>query len=108
VAQNQVEVGSFRIPVATYNKTGDVVVGVRPEDITICTEQPGDCSVEFTAYSVMPSGAETTLIARRGDTELTIKEIGVSKIQMDQRIWLTFKDEAINLYDKTTEKLITN
>jgi len=104
--QNVVDIGKFNIPVKTFNKTGDVVVGLRPEDIIIHKE-PTDGAVEFAAYSVLPSGADTTIIARKGDTELTIKEIGVSKIQMDQPIWLSFKEDAINLYDKDTESLIT-
>ena len=104
--QNLVDVGKFNIPVKTFNQTGEVVVGLRPEDIMISTE-PVDGAVEFSAYSVLPSGADTTIIARKGDTELTIKEMGVSKIQMDQPIWLSFKEDAINLYDKETEALIT-
>lgn len=103
--QDTVNVGKFNIPVKTHNKFGEVVVGLRPEDI-IVHPAPVDQSVEFVAYSVLPSGAETTIIARLGDTELIIKEMGVSKIQMDQKIWISFKEEAINLYDKHTEELI--
>ncbi|HPR34778.1 MAG TPA: ABC transporter ATP-binding protein, partial [Anaerolineaceae bacterium] len=68
--QNSVDVGKFNIPVKTFDKTGEVVVGLRPEDIVIYTE-PTDGAVEFNAYSVLPSGADTTIIARKGDTELT-------------------------------------
>jgi multiple sugar transport system ATP-binding protein len=103
--QNMVDLGKFNIPVKTYHKNGDVVVGLRPEDITI-TSNPNEYSVEFSAYSVLPSGADTTIIARQEKTELTIKEIGVSKIQMDQKIWLNFNEDAINLYDKETGELI--
>ncbi len=106
VRQDQVDLGRFQVPVKTYNKNGDVVVGIRPEDIAVMTA-PHPEGVEFTAYSVLPTGADTTIIARNGDTELTVKEIGVSKIQMDQRIWLVFNKEAINLYEKETGNLIT-
>ena len=105
--KNVVDIGKFNVPVKTYNHSGDVVLGIRPEDISVSTNQI-DGGVEFQAYSVMPSGAETTIIARKGDTELTIKEMGVSKLQMDQTIWLSFDDNAINLYDKTTGNLITH
>lgn len=103
--KNLVDVGKFNIPVSTYGASGDVVVGIRPEDIVISTT-PQDGAPEFQAYSVLPAGADTTIIARKGDTELTVKEMGVSKIQMDQKIWLSFKREAINLYDKQTGNLI--
>jgi ABC-type sugar transport system ATPase subunit len=104
-SKNLVDVGKFNIPVKTYNKTGDVVLGIHPEDILI-SATPSKDAVEFQAYSVLPSGAESTIIARKGDTELTIREMGVSKLQMDQKIWLTFDEDAINLYDKATGDLI--
>jgi len=103
--QDLVDMGKFNIPVKTHNKRGDVVIGLRPEDIIIHTT-PTDNTVEFVAYSVLPSGADTTIIAHMGETELIIKEMGVSKIQMDQKIWISFKEDAINVYDKETEDLI--
>ena len=103
---NIVDVGKFNVPVHTHGKTGNVVVGIRPEDITVKTDA-GAAGVEFLAYSVLPTGADTTIIAKRGDTELTVKEMGVSKIQMDQKIWLTFDQDSINLYDKSTGNLIS-
>jgi len=103
--QNMVDLGKFKIPVKTFNKSGDVVVGLRPEDITI-SDAPQENSAEFDAYSVLPSGAETTIIARQDRTELTIKEMGVSKIKMDQKIWINFNEDAINLYDKESGELI--
>lgn len=106
VGKNQVDVGKFLVPVKTYQKTGDVVVGIRPEDISISTTAI-DGAVEFFAYSVLPAGADTTIIARKEDIELTVKEMGVSKMKMDQKIWLTFNEEAINLYEKSSGELIT-
>ena len=103
--QNSVDLGKFKIPVDTYNATGDVVVGIRPEDISISPQLiPG--AVEFSAYSVLPSGADSTIIARLGELELTIKVMGISKIQMDDRIWLTFDPQTLNLYDKSSGNLV--
>ena len=104
--QDQVDLGRFNIPAHTYRKTGDVVAAFRPEDICVHTE-PVEGGVEFSAYSVQPAGADTTIIAHKGDTELIVKEMGVSKIAMDQKIWLTFNKDAINLYDKASGKLVT-
>jgi multiple sugar transport system ATP-binding protein len=104
-AKNLVDVGMFNIHVDTYNATGKVVVGVRPEDINISTQSiPG--AVEFTAYSILPSGADSTIVARQGDIELTIRVMGISKIQMDEKIWLTFDPSTLNLYDKKSGDLI--
>jgi ABC-type sugar transport system ATPase subunit len=103
--KNIVDFGKFKLTMDTSNVTGKVVAGIRPEDIAISTQTvPG--AVEFSAYSVLPSGAESTIIARLGDVELTIREMGISKIKMDDKIWLKFKEESLNLYDKESGKLV--
>lgn len=103
--QDVVDLGKFNVKVNTYRKSGEVVLAFHPEDICIHPE-PVEDGVEFSAYSVQPAGADTTIIAHKGDTELIVKEMGVSKIAMDQKIWLTFNKNAINLYDKATGMLV--
>jgi multiple sugar transport system ATP-binding protein len=105
--KNTVDLGKFKISVDTYNASGNVVVGIRPEDIAI-SAQPIPRAVEFNAYSVLPSGADSTIIARLGEVELTIREMGISKIKMDQKIWLTFQPQTLNLYDKESGNLIAS
>src|SRR5512135_2342830 len=80
---------TFSVLANTHNARGPVVVAVRPEDISIST-QPIPDSVEFTAYSVLPAGSDTTILAKRGNTELNVKEMGISKFRMDDKIWLKF------------------
>jgi multiple sugar transport system ATP-binding protein len=105
--KNSVDMGPFKITIDNINATGNVVVSIRPEDIAIST-QPVPGAVEFSAYSVLPSGADSTIIARLGEVELTIREMGISKIQMDQKIWLTFDPKTLNLYDKESGNLIAS
>ena len=107
IGKNTVDLGRFRLSVDTGDAIGKVMVGIRPEDITIST-QPIPDGIEFTAYSVLPSGADTTIIGRIDKLELTIKEIGISKVRMDDKIWLKFKPEALNLYDKESGNLIAS
>jgi multiple sugar transport system ATP-binding protein len=102
-----VDLGRFKITLDTYGATGQVVVAARPEDIAISTE-PVPGSVEFTAYSVLPSGADSTIVARLEDTEVTVKVMGISKIKMDDKIWLTFDPQTLNLYDKASGNLIVS
>jgi ABC-type sugar transport system ATPase subunit len=100
-----VKTGSFSVSADTHNAGGEVVVAVRPEDITISTT-PVPGGVEFSAYSVLPSGADSTVVARREDTEVTVRVIGISKIKMDEKIWLKFDSDSLNLYDKASGDLI--
>jgi len=105
--KNNVEVGDFKVSMDTYSAMGENVVAVRPEDIAVSTE-PESEALEFTAYAVLPAGADSTIVAKRNGTEVTIKVMGISTITMDQKIWLKFDPNTLNLYDKKSGNLITN
>jgi ABC-type sugar transport system ATPase subunit len=102
---NVVNLGKFEIPVKTHRATGRVVVAVRPEDVAIST-QPVEGAVAFSAYSILPSGADSTIIARLDDLDITVKVMGISKIRTDEKIWLEFDPETLNLYDKESGDLL--
>ncbi len=103
--QGSVNLGKFSLSVDTHDAVGTVVVAMRPEDVSILTEPiPG--AVEFSAYSVLPSGADTTISARFEDIEVTVRESGTSKINLDDKIWLQFHPDSLNLYDKESGNLI--
>ncbi len=105
-AKNQVDLGKFILPVDTHAASGEVVVAVRPEDVVIST-QPDPGAVEFVAYSILPSGADTTIVAKLGELEITVKVMGISKIKMDEKIWLKFDAQSLNVYDKKSGNLVT-
>jgi ABC-type sugar transport system ATPase subunit len=102
-----VKLCSFSVPANTHNATGDVVLAVRPEDISISTSPIAD-GVEFVAYSVLPAGADSTIVAHCGDLEITVRVMGISSIKMDQKIWLKFDTDTLNLYDKKSGDLINH
>jgi ABC-type sugar transport system ATPase subunit len=102
-----VNLGKFDVVTDTYNTSGKVVVAVRPEDISILFS-PEEGAVEFVAYSVMPAGADTTIIAQLGDLFLTVRVAGISQIKMDDKIWLKFNANTLNLYNKESGYLITH
>lgn len=106
-SNNLVDMGRFELTLNTQGAAGDVVVAVRPEDIGI-SAQPVPGAVEFNAYSVLPSGADSTIIARLDEVEITAKVMGISKIKMDEKIWLKFDPDTLNLYNKDTGNLMTS
>ncbi len=105
--RNQVQVGDFTLEMNTYSARGSSVVAVRPEDISVLAA-PEDGAVEFNAYSVLPAGADTTIVARRGPTEISVRVIGASDVKMDQKIWLKFNPVMLNLYDKESGNLVVS
>ena len=101
------DLGKFKIEMDTHHATGQVEVAVRPEDIAISTN-PVPGGVEFSAYSVLPSGADSTIVARKEGLEITVKVMGTSKIKMDDKIWLRFDPATLNLYSKETGNLVVS
>ncbi len=104
--KNLVRIGDFNVSMNTYSATEKNVVAVRPEDILVFTA-PESGAVEFTAYAVLPAGADSTIVAQRAETEITIRVMGISKINMDEKIWLKFDPGTLNLYDKESGNLVT-
>ena len=102
-----VNLGKFSVTTGTDHARGKVVMAVRPEDIAILT-MPEDGAIEFTAYSVLPAGADTTIIAQLEDVSLTVRVSGISHINMDDKIWLKFDPATLNLYDKENGNLIVS
>ncbi len=100
-----VNVGDFALDVDAGYPAGKVVVAVRPEDILISAKPVAE-GVDFTAYSVLPAGSDSTILAKRGAIELNVKELGISKIRMDEKVWLRFDPNTLNLFDKESGNLI--
>ena len=102
-----VDLGSFKIAIDTRSAVGDVIVAVRPEDVMISTT-PVQGAAEFSAYSVLPAGADSTIIAHRQGLEITARVMGISTINLDDKIWLSFDPKTLNLYDKASGNLIVS
>ena len=101
-----VKTQDFELPEVPIRASGSVVMAVHPEDIHISTT-PTPGSVEFNAYSILTAGAEMIVTARRGNTNVTVKEAHRMPIEMDHPIWLTFNLNTINLYDQESGQIIT-
>ncbi len=78
---------------------------MRPEDVAVL-DSPSPDTFEFSANSVLPAGADTTIIAKKNDLEITIKVMGISPIKDYEKIWLKFDPKKINLFDNTTGNLL--
>jgi multiple sugar transport system ATP-binding protein len=83
-----------------------VVVGARPEDITVSAEtSPTAEDYEITA--VLPNGPETIIQLTRGQTAL-ITRVGHDTVLTEgQTVWVRFKTDALNVYAAETGALIS-
>jgi multiple sugar transport system ATP-binding protein len=93
----------------------DCVFGIRPEQIKILTEKSEDADCEASVYAGQPAGSETLVTVHLKDAsqgenaeedELLLKQIGIIEYNINQQIWLKFKPNRFNVYDKASGKLI--
>lgn len=98
--------GDIRIDVAWAPGCSEVVVGARPEDITVSAEtSPTAEDYEITA--VLPNGPETIIQLTRGQTAL-ITRVGHDTVLTEgQTVWVRFKTDALNVYAAETGALIS-
>ena len=84
----------------------DLILGIRPEQITITRERTAPEQVEAHVYAGMPAGSETLVSVRVGEKLLTVKELGSTHYAGDEKVYLSFDPKKINVFDAKSEDLI--
>lgn len=85
----------------------EVTLALRPEHIYISSEyQEG--SLECSIYSILPAGSETLIQFKLGDNLIMAKVIGQTKLESNQKVWVSFVKGSINVYDKKSGHLLFN
>ncbi len=82
----------------------DVVAAVRPEHVHLHDRQV-EGSLECTVSSVLPAGSETLLELELGEASLMAKMIGQQNYDMGQKLWVSFEEACMNVYDKASGNL---
>ncbi|MFC7680127.1 ABC transporter ATP-binding protein [Paenibacillus sp. GCM10028914] len=98
--------GRVAIP-SEHQHSGDVVLAIYPEDITIYPEQVKD-SIKCSVSSILPAGSETLVqLTFNGSTTVLVKYMGEMDYLVGSHVWITFPKEKVNVYDKVSQRLIT-
>ena len=102
----------FKLTSDQTNKLGnrrflDVLLGIRPEDISIATD-PGNCDFHFKAEVILvePLGSETILHLGFGPSTLTARVSPDSFPRMGDLVSCSWKIEKCHLFDKNSGNLI--
>jgi len=101
----KLRVQDFDIPINWQPAAENVVIGARPEDITVSTDLSTD-GTDFTVYSVLPNGPDLLLLLQHGDLILTTRMSHETIIEVDQTVKVIFLPDAINIFDASNGKLI--
>ena len=88
--------------------SGDLklVLGIRPEQITISREKTDAAQGEARVYAGMPAGSETLVSVRVGEKLITVKELGSTHYAGDETVYLSYPPKKVNVFDASTKRLI--
>ncbi len=102
VKKNKFISNDISIEVSEKIKDGDIIIGIRPENIEV-TEKKGFNGI---IESVENIGSETILYILVGSTRLVIKTLTSKQFDIGKKINIFFKKEYIHYFDANTEKVI--
>jgi len=110
----QLDAGVFTVALPDHVKdiikaraTGsELVLGVRPEDITLCEKSGSPESIEANVYVVEPLGSEVIANLKVGEELIKAKTPPDLKLQIGQKVWITFSKDKMHIFDRKTEKLV--
>ena len=112
VLQLTSDIGNFSYSQDTFTgkpfpqeKEFDCTLGVRPEQLEICADKKGTC-LEGSVYASQPAGSETLVQLQIGETRLLAKEMGAKEYGRDQKVYVSFAPNMINVFFKETGDLI--
>ncbi len=106
------KIGIFRFAVEDmvegerFEGEQEVVLGIRPEQVMISKKALNEHSISSQVYTNMPAGSETLVTAEIEGVHVMIKEIGISHYQSDETIYLNFSEDKMNVFNKSSKKLI--
>jgi len=86
--------------------SSELILGVRPEHISISKERAGKDSIEAEVYVIEPVRPEMILYLRVGEKKLIAVAPITFPCSPGEKVWMTFDRSKIHIIDKKTEKVI--
>jgi ABC-type sugar transport system ATPase subunit len=105
VANGVLRVADIELTIDGSSANGEVIVAARPEDVLL-HDAPQAGTMPFDIEAVFPSGPETLLLLRRGDTRLYARADYRRDYQIGGVHPISFAAEGINLFDPHSRKLL--
>ncbi|OVE85560.1 ABC transporter ATP-binding protein [Natronolimnobius baerhuensis] len=103
VEAGQSDAGSAGMVTDASQATGDLSLGVRPEDLTVTTSPPATGhALEGTVDTIEPFG-EYDLINVTVNDQLVNAKMATATVSRGDTVYLTFEDDDAYLYDETGE-----
>jgi len=99
------EPGAKAREVLGSGKTEKLILGIRPEDVSV-DSSPSRGTVQASVYVIEQMGREILLTAKVGETTVKAYAPTNATLEIEQIVWLLFKEEAIHIFDEETEEAL--
>ncbi len=86
--------------------SSELVLGIKPEDITVYKNRISSECIEAIVYVVEPLGSETIADLRIGEDLIKAKILPDLKLHMGEKVWIKFNEKKMHIFDGKTEKSI--
>jgi len=85
----------------------ELVLGVRPEDLSIRPQPRGDDQIEAQVFVIEPLGSELLVDLKIGEDLLRVKASSLDfKVGRGDKVWVTINKDKIHIFDKKTGNAI--
>jgi len=81
------------------------ILGVRPDDILIDDSNSTECE-PVTVYMTEPLGYAVLVTVRAGSSLIKLIAPPHTRLDIEEKCWINFKEEAIHVFDAKTKELI--
>ena len=98
---------SIPLPDATARRGGGLIAGIRPEKIEV-SETAKDGWQEVRTEILQPTGADTILEVRAGDTPITLLQPGFITLPDNTSLWINFDPDALSFFDIDSHENLRN
>jgi len=100
------DVSELKDLIKMLSTSSELVLGVRPEHISISKERAGKDSIQAEVYVIEPVRPEIILYLRVREKKLIAIAPITFPCNPGEKVWMTFDRSRIHIIDKNTEKMI--
>ena len=102
----QLDITEFRDLILKEAKSGEVILGIRPEHLSVSSKPSRKYAFQGEVYVVEPLGDQAILDFKIGNTVVRAIVPPSFKAEVGNRLWLSFSKDDFHIVDKATEKVI--
>lgn len=100
------DITEFADTVRGKSKGRALILGIRPEDVSLDLKKTGQGAMESEVELVEPIGARSIYHLKIGQLAVLAKGYTMSEVKVGSKVWTRFNKDKLHLFDKKTEEAI--